>query len=256
MVAPILPMGLSIQMKGDTVSAPYIDMTAGLMQSFGARITKSKNRIHIYPGAYHPQPFAVEADWSSAAFWYESAALATEVDLELKGLIKESLQGDAILHRIYQNFGINTSFSKTGITLSNGKKKINGYFFDFTDFPDISPPVITTCAMLGLQGRFEGLKSLKIKETDRLLALKNEFAKLGIHADISDSDSPTLELKASRVKPVADLLFESYGDHRMAMTFAMLAIRVGPIRITNPDVVNKSYPAFWEHLQSTGFEIK
>lgn len=256
MVAPLLPKGLTISLKGNAVSRPYIDMTAGLMESYGVKITQSKDRIHIFPGTYQSHPFTVEADWSAAAFWYEAASMAEEVEIELKGLKENSLQGDAILSRIFLNFGVHTTFNEAGAALTRIRQKTEGYFFDFNDYPDIAPSVITSCAILGLHGRFEGLKSLKIKETDRLLALKNELSKLGIQVRISDSDTPTLELKASNYKKGTDLVFETYGDHRMAMMSAMLAMVTGPVKIINPDVVDKSYPAFWEHLQSIGFEIK
>jgi len=256
LLAPVLPRGLTIQMKGKPVSAPYIDMTASLMRAFGARITTGKNWIHIFPGPYQPGPYQVESDWSAAAFWYEAAALANEVDLELMGLRKESLQGDAILPGIFKNFGIKTSHTRTGIKLSRVNKKTGSFFLDFTDFPDIALPVISTCAMLGLQGRFEGLKSLRIKETDRLLAIKNELGKIGVPVAVSGSDAPVLEMTANPLTTGNDFIFESYGDHRMAMSFAMLAMKLGTVRIVNPEVVNKSYPLFWKHLVETGFEIK
>ncbi len=256
MIAPKLPRGLTILMQGNSVSTPYIEMTAGLMKFFGAGVTFNKDCIHVDPGIYHPHPFTVEADWSAAAFWYELASMADNVDLELNGLSKNSLQGDAILSSMFQNFGVHTIFYENSIKLNKIENNTNEYFFNFNDYPDIAPAVMTTCAMLGLHGRFEGLKSLKIKETDRLLALKNEFIKLGILIAVSDTDIPILEMKASQVIQGTDLVFETYGDHRMAMTFAMLAIATGPVKIINPRVVNKSYPSFWEHLQLVGFEIK
>lgn len=256
MIAPLLPEGLEIRMKGHAVSVPYLDMTAGLMKYFGASLDVKKDCIRIFPGNYLIRPFTVEADWSAAAFWYEAASLAGEVDLELKGLVKNSLQGDAILFRIFQNFGVQTDFSQEGVKISRSDQMTNSCFFDFNDYPDIAPAVITTCAVLGLHGRFEGLKSLKIKESDRLIALENEFMKLGIRVMISNDETPTLELKEGCFSQNMDLVFETYGDHRMAMTFAMLAMINGKVRIINPDVVTKSYPDFWEHLRQTGFDIK
>jgi 3-phosphoshikimate 1-carboxyvinyltransferase len=199
----------------------------------------------------------VEADWSAATFWYEAAALADEVDLELIGLREESTQGDSILAKIYKDFGVSTEYGKDRIRLTKVKKRIDGYYFSFSDYPDIAPPVITTCAVLGLRGRFEGLQGLKIKETDRLLALRNEFEKLGLSFEYENSRgmSPVVEFRPSKIKTAIDLPIETYGDHRMAMTFAPLALRTGTIRISNPDVVKKSYPSFWEHLECVGFEI-
>jgi len=258
MIAPYQPDGIFIHLKGQSVSGPYIDMTLQLMEYFGARYRKTRHQIRVKPGSYSDRYFKVEADWSAAAFWYEAAAMAEEVDLELIGLRKESSQGDSILSRIYQDFGINTEYRKEGIRLTRVRKKIDGYFFNFSDYPDIAPSVITTCVVLGLRGRFEGLQSLKIKETNRLLALRNEFEKLGVSVSMENTHGtiPVMEFKASRIKSKIELPIETYGDHRMAMTFAPIALKTGSVRITNPDVVRKSYPMFWEHLAEVGFEIR
>jgi 3-phosphoshikimate 1-carboxyvinyltransferase len=245
-------------LKGKKVSSLYVDMTVRLMEFFGARIKAGKTRIHVRPGVYTPCELTVESDWSAAAFWYEAAVFADDVDLELEGLKFESLQGDAILPAIYQNFGIRTEFTGKGVRLTKVRKKIDGFYFDFTDYPDIAQSVIITCTGLGIRGRFEGLKSLQIKETDRLRALKNEIEKLGIQVVASDKgdEMPAMEINASKPGFPSGLAFESYGDHRMAMTLAPLALKAGPLKILNPDVVVKSYPQFWEHLKMTGFEIR
>lgn len=258
LIAPYLSKGLILHLKGKKVSFPYVDMTIRLMQLFGAKVKAGKTRIHVHPGAYHPCEYTVESDWSAAAFWYEAAVFAEEVDLELKGLKFESLQGDSILPVIFQNFGIRTEFTDSGIRLTKVEKKIDGFYFDFTDCPDIAQSVIITCAGLGIRGRFEGLKSLQIKETDRLRALKNEIEKLGIQVVTSDKsdDMPAMEISAFKSVVQNGLTFETYGDHRMAMTLAPLAIKSGPVKILNPDVVVKSYPDFWEHMVTTGFEIR
>lgn len=258
LIAPYLSKGLILHLKGKKVSFPYVDMTIRLMQLFGAKIKEGKTRIHVGPGVYNPCEYTVESDWSAAAFWYEAAVFADEVDLELEGLKFESLQGDSILPVIFQNFGIRTEFTNRGIRLTKVEKKIDGFYFDFTDYPDIAQSVIITCAGLGIRGRFEGLKSLQIKETDRLRALKNEIEKLGIQVMASDKsdDMPAMEISAFKPVVHSGLTFESYGDHRMAMTLAPLAVKSGPVKILNPDVVVKSYPDFWEHLAMTGFEIR
>lgn len=258
MIAPYLPHGLVIHLKGPAVSIPYIDMTLRMMEYFGVRYSKTRHQIRVKPGTYSERDFKVEADWSAAAFWYEAAAMADEVDLDLVGLNKESSQGDSILARIYQDFGVITEYRKEGIHLTRVRKKIDGYYFNFSNYPDIAPSVITTCAVLGLRGRFEGLQSLKIKETNRLLALRNEFEKLGVSISLESAQGviPFLEFKASPIKSKTDITIETYGDHRMAMTFAPIALKTGSVRITNPDVVRKSYPRFWEHLGEVGFEIR
>ncbi|MEI6455087.1 MAG: 3-phosphoshikimate 1-carboxyvinyltransferase [bacterium] len=258
MIAPYLPEGMVIHLKGQAVSVPYIDMTLRMMEHFGARLRKTRHQIRIRPGVYLEKSFTVEADWSAASFWYEAAALADEVDLELIGLKKESSQGDSILAKVYHDFGVNTEYTAEGVRLTRSRKKIDGYYFNFSDYPDIAPPVITTCALLGLRGRFEGLMGLKIKETNRLLALKNEFEKLGLSLSYDNSQGmiPVLDLKPSKLKTRIEQPIETYGDHRMAMTFAPVALKTGSIRITNPDVVGKSYPDFWTDLESVGFELR
>jgi 3-phosphoshikimate 1-carboxyvinyltransferase len=258
LIAPCIPGGLVLALKGRAVSSPYVKMTLKLMQAFGAKVREGKTRIHVKPGSYAPVDFTVESDWSAAAFWYEAAVFAEEVDIELVGLSQGSLQGDAILPSVYQNFGIVTEFTPSGIRLTKVRKKIDGFYFDFNDYPDIAQAVISTCAGMGIRGRFEGLKSLQIKETDRVRALKNEIGKLGIAAEIStQGDSNlTLEIKSPKSALPGGLTFETYGDHRMAMALAPLVLKTGSLKILNPDVVVKSYPGFWEDLQSLGFEIQ
>jgi 3-phosphoshikimate 1-carboxyvinyltransferase len=258
LIAPCLSQGLILHLKGEKVSTPYVNMTIQMMQAFGARVKAGMTRIHVKPGSFVPMDFTVESDWSAAAFWYEAAVFADEVDLELEGLKFESIQGDAILPVIYQNFGVRTEFTANGVRLTKVQKKIDGFYYDFTDYPDIAQSVIVTCAGLGIRGRFEGLKSLQIKETDRLRALKNEIEKLGVHVTTYGKSDEAAALEISAYKPVSrpGLAFETYGDHRMAMSLAPLVLKRGPLKILNPDVVVKSYPHFWEHLKMAGFEIK
>jgi 3-phosphoshikimate 1-carboxyvinyltransferase len=258
LVAPRISGGLILHLKGTAVSRPYLDMTSKLLHYFGVKIKKDSSRIIIPETSLQSKDFTVEADWSSASFWYECAALADEAEITLPGLTRNSLQGDSVLASIYQNFGVTTEFLDDAVRLTKVKKKIDGFYFHFRDYPDIAPPVITTCAAIGIRGRFEGLKSLKIKETDRFSALQNEFEKFGItvETEIESDGDLTMELPPSRLKPVPDLRISTYEDHRMAMTFAPLALRTGKILIENPDIVKKSYPEFWEHLISVGFVIE
>ncbi len=260
MIAPLLEGGLTLRYSNRPVSLPYIRMTSKLMKTFGVRSSTQKNGISVPEGTYAPAPFTVEADWSSAAFWYEAASLAAGAEILLPGLVENSLQGDSVLPGIFQNLGVETAFTPDGVRLKTNLKPAEGFFFDFTDHPDLAPAVITTCAALGIRGRFEGLNSLRIKETDRIAALKAEYEKLGVKvesAEVTDMlQSIEIAPRSGNLpNPHAMPLFETYGDHRMAMTFAPLALLLGPVRISNPDVVTKSYPGFWKEMVRLGFEV-
>jgi 3-phosphoshikimate 1-carboxyvinyltransferase len=257
LIAPCLPAGLTINLKGKPVSSPYMTMTIQLMQSFGAKITQGKSRVKVSHGKYSPSGINVESDWSAAAFWYEAAALSSDVDLFLEGLVENSLQGDSILPEIFENFGVHSEFTEEGVRLTRFQKKIDGFYYNFSDQPDLAQAVISTCAGLGIRGRFEGLNSLLIKETNRLRAMKLELEKLGIIVRSPDqmSGMPVLDLEPGRHTPVAGITFETYGDHRMAMALAPLALKIKSLRIRNPEVVIKSYPDFWNHLENSGFLI-
>jgi len=258
LIAPYLPHGLGVALKGKAVSSPYVRMTIDIMKAFGAQVREGKSKIQVRPGAYTPVDYRVESDWSAAAFWYEAAVFSDEVDLEIMGLQPDSLQGDAILPAVFQNFGIVTEFTRDGIRLTKVRKKIDGFYFDFNDYPDIAQAVIATCAGMGIRGRFEGLSSLQIKETDRLRALKNEIGKLGIAVDISTlgANLSTLDIKSIKSSFPGGLTFDTFGDHRMAMALAPFVLKTGSLKIMNPDVVMKSYPHYWQDLQLLGFEIQ
>ena len=259
LIGPKLPKGLTLHLSGPAVSFPYVKMTVGLLRTFGIPVIHERSRIFIPEGNYRPIDFLVEPDWSAAAFWYEIAALADNVDLELVGLSKDSIQGDSIISEIFRAFNVITEFTEKGVRLTKSNQNLSGaqFKFNFSDHPDIAPAVITTCAMLGIHGMFSGLKSLQIKETDRLMALKTEYEKIGIIAETYSTGNliPALEIMANAVPHSSDLEISTYGDHRMAMTFAPLSLVFGNIKIDDPEVVTKSYPGFWNDLSSLGFEI-
>jgi 3-phosphoshikimate 1-carboxyvinyltransferase len=258
LIAPYLPSGLILHHKGAVVSSPYLNMTSRLMASFGIRVRHARQKITVGKGLYHPSDYTVEADWSSAAFWYEAAVFATEVDLQLNGLFPDSLQGDAVLPSVFQHFGICTEYNTNGIHLTKIRERPKGFYFNFNDYPDIAPSVITTCAVQGTRSRFEGLRSLRIKETNRLTALKNELDRLITGITISGNTDPLPIMEFGPCKPhfQPEMTFETYGDHRMAMTFAPLALLTEKVRIVDPEVVVKSYPGFWKDMTEVGFVIQ
>lgn len=251
MVGPYLPEGLELAPEGNLVSRPYLEMTLQLMRYFGAKADWQGDTILVAPGRYTPRPFTVEADWSAASYWYEMAAFADAVDLRLRGLFAESWQGDSVVVEMMQRFGIQTDFEDGGLVLRKSGTAPQPLFeWDFVECPDIAQTLAVTCAGLGVRGVFTGLETLFIKETDRVAALQNELAKVGA-AFRQMPDKAFFEVTGQATWQ-APPRFATYGDHRMAMAFAPLAF-FAPVEIENPAVVAKSYPAFWQHLEATGF---
>lgn len=255
MIGPLLPEGLRLQPQGNLVSRPYLEMTLRMMAYFGATYHWEGDTIVVAPGRYTARPFRVEADWSAASYWYSMAALAPgKVDLRLQGLFENSLQGDSVLAEMMRFFGIETTFEADGIRLQRHEQTLKPVFeWDFVECPDIAQTLAVVCAAKGVNGLFTGLETLSIKETDRIAALKNELAKVGVSlskmpAKFSrrqpDKQFFLIEGQAAWTEPPQ---FATYGDHRMAMAFAPLAF-LGPVAIEDPAVVRKSYPQFWEHL--------
>ncbi len=251
MIAPMLEEGLNITLTGNVGSRPYIEMTLELMKHFGIRVSWSGNEIKIPHQEYIPTFYRVGPDWSGASYWYSVISLAAEGSLELAEFRKESLQGDRIIATIMDDLGVKSIFLPSGVRLSK-KTQAESISFDFTDHPDLAQTVAVTCAAKGIVGRFHGLESLKIKETDRIAALQHELRKIG--ADLTESKKGEWNLIPSGKLP-SRVEIETYDDHRMAMAFAPLATRID-VSIRNPEVINKSYPSFWSDLQKTGFRIE
>ena len=258
MIAPVLKGGLNIELQGGITSGAYILMTQALMQKAGINVEFNDNTIRIPEGKYQKFDFIAlaEPDWSAAAFWFEIVALSQPAEVFLKGLKVNSVQGDRVLTEIYENLGVTTQFTDEGLLLTKSGNEIAKEFnYDFTECPDLAQAVIVTCAALGVKGRFAGLKTLRIKETDRITALKNELSKLGYSIEVVDND---IVLNGG-IKPLqADpetVIVKCYDDHRMAMAFAPLAIIRSDISIDDPQVVNKSYPGFWRDIEKVGIAI-
>ena len=249
MNAPLLPKGLSMELTGKIGSRTYIEMTLELMKAFGVASTFEENLIHVPSQAYKPTQFAVESDWSGASYWFSLLACAREGELKLLGLKSNSLQGDSAITTIMDKLGVESNFEEDGIRLR--KKPVEGIsHIDFTHCPDLAQTVAVTCALIGQPCAFTGLESLRIKETDRIHALQQELAK--INAGLEESENGVFTVKpASKIPHKVDI--HTYDDHRMAMAFMPLASRA-EVGIEEPEVVNKSYPSFWEHCALAGIQ--
>jgi 3-phosphoshikimate 1-carboxyvinyltransferase len=249
MVAPLLPEGLKLQITGALGSKPYIEMTLAQMKHFGieAKADWSTGTIEIPQQDYRLQPFAVESDWSGASYWYSMVALSPFEDssLELLGLKEDSLQGDSAIKAIMEPLGVKSTYTGRGYLLSKIPAQ-DSLAWDFTDCPDLAQTICVVAAVLDIPLTLTGLESLKVKETDRVLALQNELKKLGANL-VEVETNQKYEVRGdfasiTRIEPI-----ETYDDHRMAMAFAPVAMQK-EITLLDPSVVNKSYPSFWKHI--------
>ncbi len=258
MIAPTLPEGLVLELTGNIVSISYIEMTLNLMQYFGVQHRWEGQKIIIEPQAYQARPYKVEADWSAASYYYALAAFADQLDLQLDGVWEDSVQGDAILPVMMQNFGIESTFNTTGVHLS--KKALTeaaSFQWDFIKCPDIAQTLAVICAGTKVEGIFTGLETLKIKETQRILAIQQELAKVNASFELIDypQDATQEYYQIKGTLKVMRPCFDTYEDHRMAMAFAPLSL-FGPIEMNEPMVVVKSYPEFWEDFKKLGFKVE
>ena len=253
LIAAKLENGLELTLEGEITSRPYIEMTLSLLNQVGIENRFEGNVITVLPKpeiAALASKVVVESDWSSASYFYSIAALANEdISISLSSYKKDSLQGDSALAAIYRSLGVETVFKENSILLSktNASTSVN---LDLNDTPDIAQTIAVTCFGLGIACSLTGLHTLKIKETDRLEALKTEMEKLGAKITVTND---SLMLEASDTVN-SNITIATYNDHRMAMAFAPLAVKV-PVRIQDADVVSKSYPAFWDDLQDLGFTV-
>lgn len=250
LIAPSLPDGLRLYLEGKITSIPYIEMTLSLLHKIGVDAIFSGQHIQVFPKKDITQiTHAVESDWSSASYYFSMVALANEADVSLSTYKKDSLQGDRVLMDVYQQFGVKSSIENNTLALKKQTMGSTHVQLDLSDAPDIAQTIAVTCYGLGLSCSLTGLHTLKIKETDRLVALQNELSKLGATIEITDK-SLHLHKRTNPIRP--NVLIETYHDHRMAMAFAPLGLLV-PIRIQDADVVTKSYPGFWKDLEQNGF---
>ncbi len=253
LIASKLENGLEIELLGDITSIPYINMTLSLLTQVGIENEFYGNLIKIYPQVeIQKKIVVVESDWSSASYFYSiiaSAEIGSEI--QLSAYKKESLQGDSCLAEIYQHFGVKTIFNENFITLKKEKKSNKKVLeIDLKNAPDIAQTIAVSCFSEGIACNLSGLRTLKIKETDRLAALHNELSKLGASISVTNR---SLHLEKS-IEIKENIAIKTYKDHRMAMAFAPLALKV-PIKILNAEVVTKSYQKFWDDMQQIGINI-
>ncbi|MBE9466977.1 MAG: 3-phosphoshikimate 1-carboxyvinyltransferase [Bacteroidetes bacterium] len=253
LIAPTLKNGLTIKLNGKIVSKPYINLTLNILKQFGIKSTFINNTITINNQPFSAKDFSVEADWSAASYWYEMAAFADKVDLKLYGLNKNSLQGDSAVAKIFKNFGVKTTFINNGIHLTKEECNIKKFNIDLIDYPDLAQTIVVTCSFLKIPFKISGLETLKIKETNRINALISELSKFNIK--LTETSDGVLECNDFQHNNIDKYFIDTHSDHRMALSFAPISILNKKIIFDNIDVINKSYPAFYEDLKRVGFKI-
>ena len=263
LAGPMLKHGLTLRLTGAIISKPYIDLTLCTMRDFGAEAGWSDfDTITVSAKPYVERAFYVENDWSAASYWYEMMALSKDADdeIRLEGLADGSRQGDSAVRYLFSLLGVKTSFQlkkegvPTLVTLRHSGRCVPRLEYDFAGFPDLAQTFVVCCALLNVPFHFTGLSTLKIKETDRIEALKREMLKLGYV--IRDANDSELRWDGERCKPNIAVGIDTYEDHRMALAFAHAALRIRDLQINNPQVVTKSYPHYWDDLKAAGFEVK
>ena len=262
MIGPMLKEGLTLKLQGDIISKPYIDLTLWTMGEFGADAEwTSADTITIKAQPYKDRSYFIENDWSGASYWYEILALNDdpESEIRLTGLMDGSKQGDSITRYIFSLLGVKTKFEskKAGVpqmvTLKKNGRCVPRLEYDFVSCPDLAQTFVVVCAAKGIPFHFTGLSTLKIKETDRIEALKREMRKLGYV--LKDMNGSELSWDGERCEPSVEMGIDTYEDHRMALAFAPFAQKMDGLVINNPQVVTKSYPHFWDDLKLADFIV-
>lgn len=249
MIAPILPNGLTLELRGKIGSKPYISMTLQIMEEFGAKTVWQGNTVKVEGGGYTGTAFTVEPDWSAASYWYSVVAMGQTSGITLTDLKEHSLQGDRVIADIMTSIGVKTTFTKEGALLEK-TDYLKEIAIDFTDCPDLAQTIAVICAAKGIVCSMTGLESLRIKETDRIKALQTELHKVGAQL-IQDNNHWILRSALTLSEKIA---VNTYDDHRMAMAFAPLATLM-EVEVEDKTVVNKSYPSYWHDFALAGFDL-
>jgi len=253
LIAPVLKNGLKIKFSGKKVSYSYIMMTLKVLQHFGIIYHEGGDYIFVDEQNFIKKDIEIEADWSSASYWYEVAALSKKSNIKLKGLKKLNLQGDEIVAEIFEMFGVSTFYDNESITLKKNGKVTKNISLNCCNFPDLVPAIAFTAAGLGISTKLTGVGHLIHKESNRIEAIANEINKLGVECYF---DSDKIILASTKINFEKEVIFKTYNDHRLAMSLAPLALKTGTINIDNCDVVAKSYPHFWNDLIKVGFKVR
>lgn len=262
MIAPVMRDGLELHLTGDIISRPYIDLTIHTMHDYGAKVEWTDvDTIVAEPAGYRRRDFLIENDWSGASYWYEILALLgdRESRVRLPGLADASRQGDSGVRYLFSMLGVKTVFDSEAkaepptVTLRTLPSMLPRLDFDFSGQPDLAQTLVVTCAAAGIPFHFTGLGTLRIKESDRIEAIKREMAKLGFA--IKEENGSELSWDGERTTPTMEPI-DTHEDHRMAMAFAPAAIKFPGLRINDPGVVTKSYPSFWDDLRQAGFTVE
>jgi len=243
MIAPFMQNGLKIILEGNVISVPYIRMTMSMMKEYCVKVNFENNVIEIEPQTYQPIKYKVESDWSSASYWYEILSIAGKGQIFLSGLNQNSYQGDSKVAELFMQLGVKTKYQPEGVLLTTTKNNVLKFEYNFVNQPDLAQTFAVTCCLKNIPFHFNGVESLKIKETNRIAALTNELHKLGYV--LNEPVEGQLAWNGERCEPAKEISIATYEDHRMAMAFAPTAM-VTPITIEHPEVVSKSYPNFWE----------
>ncbi|MBC8984608.1 3-phosphoshikimate 1-carboxyvinyltransferase [Pedobacter sp. N36a] len=252
MIAPTLEQGLTLQIEGELTSLPYVNMTLNMLEEAGISHSWDGQNISIQPQPFKAATLVVEPDWSAASYWYSIACLAEKAEITLPYLKEKSLQGDSRIRSIMTAFGVKTTTTAQGITLTSTDKDFGSEVLDLKDCPDLAQTIIVCAAALKQNLAFTGLETLKIKETDRVKALQNELAKIGVTLN---EDNLVYTLDCENLHFPERVTFSTYEDHRMAMAFAPLSLLIKEVVLEEMDVVEKSYPDFWKDLQKAGFTV-
>ena len=255
LIAPVIG-GITLTIEGEIMSRPYIDMTLALMARYGVKAEWRENVIHVPAGEYCALDFTVEADWSAASYWWAMQAIVPQSRISLKGLEPQSLQGDSRIAELMSQMGVTGNWCGRYLDLrsNGGVGCCCTTFADLSGTPDIAQTLVVMLCLMGRPFRITGLRTLRIKETDRLEALRIELRKLGYVVKVEGDDAISWHFETTAAEASPHIC--TYHDHRMAMAFAPAAIRFPGLIIDDAQVVSKSYPLFWEHLRQAGFKIE